>query len=82
MRAGAEYWSGQRSKPNPGNCLGTPDFERGCEEAESRLMVPDGALAPRLGGNKRMLTFVSDYPIYPGSPGHEYQRAVAQAASE
>jgi hypothetical protein len=41
MRAGAEYWAGQRSKPVPGNCLGTPDFTSGCNQAKIRLTNPD-----------------------------------------
>ena len=40
-RAGAEYWLRQRSLPNPGNCLGTPDFAKGCNEAKARLTRPD-----------------------------------------
>lgn len=41
MRAGAEYWAGQRSKPVPGYCLGTPDFASGCNQAKARLTNPD-----------------------------------------
>jgi hypothetical protein len=37
IEIGAEYWAGQRSLPYPGNCLGTPDFQRGCNEAKARL---------------------------------------------
>jgi hypothetical protein len=40
-RAGAEYWAGQRSLPNPGNCDGTPDFVKGCREAQARLAGTD-----------------------------------------
>jgi hypothetical protein len=40
-KVGAEYWAGQRSLPNPGNCLGTPDFQRGCNEAKARLTPCD-----------------------------------------
>jgi hypothetical protein len=40
-RAGAEYWAGQRSLPNPGNCIGTPDFQTGCNEARAKLTGPD-----------------------------------------
>ena len=39
--SGAEYWAGQRSLPDPGDCLGTPDFAKGCNEAKSRLTGPD-----------------------------------------
>jgi hypothetical protein len=37
IKVGAEYWAGQRSLPNPGNCLGTADFQRGYNEAKTRL---------------------------------------------
>lgn len=40
-RAGALYWSGERSKPTPGSCFGSADFESGCEEAKRRLAGPD-----------------------------------------
>ena len=40
-RAGAEYWASQRSESNPGNCAGTPDFTKGCNEAKARLSGPD-----------------------------------------
>jgi hypothetical protein len=40
-QAGAEYWAGQRSLDNPGNCLGSPEFTKGCNEAKARLTEPD-----------------------------------------
>jgi hypothetical protein len=41
-RAGALYWSGERSKPNPGGCDGgTTDFVAGCQEARQRLAQSD-----------------------------------------
>ena len=40
-RAGAEYWAGQRSLSHPGDCVGTPDFAKGCNEAKARLSGPD-----------------------------------------
>jgi hypothetical protein len=40
-RVGADYWTGQRSDPNPGDCTGTPEFTKGCNEAKARLTGPD-----------------------------------------
>lgn len=41
-RAGALYWSGERSKPNPDGCDGgTTDFVAGCQEARQRLAQSD-----------------------------------------
>ena len=41
MRLGAEYWTGERSKRQPGNCVGTPQFASGCRLARERLARPD-----------------------------------------
>ncbi len=41
MKAGAEYWAGQRSLPHPGKCTGTPDFSKGCNKAKARLTDSD-----------------------------------------
>ncbi|MGA9865021.1 MAG: hypothetical protein WBQ75_01120 [Acetobacteraceae bacterium] len=45
-RIGAEYWSGQRSKPRPGSCLGASgetlgDVTAGCLAAQQRLAPVD-----------------------------------------
>ena len=41
-RAGALYWSAQRSKTAPGTCeQGSPDFVAGCREARRRLALSD-----------------------------------------
>jgi hypothetical protein len=40
-RAGAEYWAAQRSLTQPGKCLGTPDFTKGCNETKARLTGPE-----------------------------------------
>lgn len=42
-RAGAEWWSGQRSKPRPGSCYGSnvQDWTAGCVAAQQRLATPD-----------------------------------------
>ena len=40
-RLGAEYWTGERHKPAPGNCVGTPEFQQGCAAARQRLATPD-----------------------------------------
>jgi hypothetical protein len=40
-RTGAEYWAAQRSRNKPGNCVGTPDFTKGCNEAKARLSGPE-----------------------------------------
>ena len=40
-RLGAEYWTGERSKRQPGNCVGTSDFAHGCRVAKAKLSVPD-----------------------------------------
>jgi len=45
-RIGAEYWSGQRSKPRPGSCLGASgetlgDVTAGCLAARQRLAPAD-----------------------------------------
>ena len=40
-RLGAEYWTGERSKRQPGNCGGTYEFANGCRSAKARLSVPD-----------------------------------------
>jgi hypothetical protein len=41
FKAGAEYWAGQRSLPNPGGCFGTFEFTQGCNEAKARLTPTD-----------------------------------------
>jgi hypothetical protein len=42
MHAGAGFWAGERSNPNPGSCFqGTPDFQEGCRAAKARLTTPD-----------------------------------------
>jgi hypothetical protein len=42
MHAGAGFWAGERSNPNPGSCFqGTPDFQAGCRAAKARLTTPD-----------------------------------------
>ncbi len=41
MKAGAEYWAGQRSLLHPGKCTGTPDFSKGCNKAKARLTDSD-----------------------------------------
>ena len=42
MHAGAGFWAGERSNPNPGSCFqGTPDFQAGCRAAKVRLTTPD-----------------------------------------
>jgi hypothetical protein len=40
-RLGAEYWTGERHKARPGNCVGTPEFQQGCGAATQRLATPD-----------------------------------------
>jgi hypothetical protein len=40
-RLGAVYWTGERHKPAPGNCVGTPEFQQGCALARQRLATPD-----------------------------------------
>jgi type IV secretory pathway VirB10-like protein len=40
-RLGAEYWTGERHKADPGSCVGTPEFQRGCAAARQRLATPD-----------------------------------------
>jgi len=40
-RLGADYWSIQRSKQQPGNCVGTPEFQQTCVAAKRRLATPD-----------------------------------------
>ncbi len=40
-RLGAEYWTGERSKRKPGNCMGTPDFQNTCLVARQWLAGPD-----------------------------------------
>lgn len=45
-RAGAEYWAGQRSSPNPGSCNVAPssagtDWTAGCIAAQQRLAASD-----------------------------------------
>ncbi len=45
-RAGAEYWAGQRSLPNPGSCSAAPsstgaDWTAGCFAAQQRLAPSD-----------------------------------------
>jgi hypothetical protein len=38
---GAAFWAAERSKPNPGDCLGTAAFIQGCQEAKARLASAD-----------------------------------------
>jgi hypothetical protein len=39
---GADYWAGERSKPNPGSCyINSPDFQQSCLEAKRRLDPTD-----------------------------------------
>lgn len=39
---GAEYWTGERSKPRPGSCnTALPDYMRGCLEAKRLLTASD-----------------------------------------
>jgi hypothetical protein len=42
-RAGAEWWSGQRSKPKPGSCYGSnvQEWTDGCVAAQQRLATAD-----------------------------------------
>lgn len=40
-RLGAEYWTAERGRPRPGNCVGTPDFQRACLAARQRLAGSD-----------------------------------------
>jgi hypothetical protein len=40
-REGVLYWAGQRSTSHPGSCTGTPDFQRGCREAQAKFALPD-----------------------------------------
>ena len=40
-RLGAEYWTAQRSKQQPGNCVGTMEFQQACLTAKQRLALPD-----------------------------------------
>lgn len=40
-KLGAEYWTGERSKRKPGNCVGTPDFQQACLTARRWLAGPD-----------------------------------------
>lgn len=41
VRAGAEYWAGQRSLAQPGACDGSPEFVAGCTQAKERLTPTD-----------------------------------------
>jgi hypothetical protein len=42
VKAGAEYWSAQRSTPKPGGCTSTDAaFMAGCTEAQRRLALSD-----------------------------------------
>jgi hypothetical protein len=41
VRAGAEYWAGQRSLAQPGTCDGSPEFVAGCTQAKERLTPTD-----------------------------------------
>jgi hypothetical protein len=90
-RAGAEYWAGQRSLPNPGNCIGTPDFQTGCNEARAKLTGPDTLRKSRpeyrLGWNSYVQTdTASQAPLTPPSPPIDQeerarrQEAAAEAA--
>jgi hypothetical protein len=40
-RAGASFWAAERSRPNPGDCLGTAVFIQGCQEAKAKLAGSD-----------------------------------------
>ena len=40
-RLGALYWADQRSKSQPGNCIGTVSFQEACSAAQQRLAGPD-----------------------------------------
>ena len=40
-RAGAQWWSAQRSLPHPGQCAGSPDFVAGCRDAQTILTPSD-----------------------------------------
>lgn len=40
-QAGASFWAAERSRPNPGDCLGTAAFVQGCQEAEAKLAGAD-----------------------------------------
>ncbi len=40
-KLGAEYWTGERSKRKPGNCVGTPDFQQACLATRQWLAGPD-----------------------------------------
>lgn len=40
-KLGALYWAGERSKPHPGTCQGSPDFAAGCFAAKQRLIPTD-----------------------------------------
>ena len=89
-RAGAEYWAGQRSLPNPGNCLGTTDFTKGCMKARARLAGPDtlrkSQPAYRQGWNAYVATAmpapgppsVSPAPVQPTLDMVQQQIATAQ----
>jgi hypothetical protein len=67
-RTGAEYWASQRSLSNPGNCLGTSDFQRGCSEAKARLtpfdVVRKSQPEYRLGWN----AYIPPASLATGSP--------------
>jgi len=46
QRSGAEFWAGQRSKPNPGSCYGAAgetlgSWTDGCVDAQRRLATTD-----------------------------------------
>jgi hypothetical protein len=40
-QAGASFWAAERSRPNPGDCLGTAVFIQGCQEAKAGLAGAD-----------------------------------------
>lgn len=40
-RLGSEYWTKERSKHRPGNCVGTLDFTQGCQTTKQRLALSD-----------------------------------------